>query len=76
LPNKGDAIYEHSTAILKIKEEKKLYKYSNGSFNKSECNYPMMEKILVVIRRIEKFLIFLGLKHFLFELITKEYLIL
>ena len=57
---------EHWSAALKIKEEEKLCKYCSGSFNKAECNYPTMEKeILVVIKGIEKFLIFLALKPFL-----------
>jgi len=54
-----DASNEHWSAVLKIKEGEKLYKYCSGSFNKAECNYPTMKKeILAVIRRIKKFLIF------------------
>jgi len=50
----------------KSKKKKKLRKYYNGSFNKAEYNYPIIEReILVVIRGIEKFLIFLTLKPFL-----------
>jgi len=46
-------------------KRRKLYKYSNGSFNKVECSYPMMEKgILVVIRGIEKFLTVLAPQTF------------
>jgi len=67
LPNKGDdlvleidASNEHWSAVFKIKEGEKLCKYCCGSFNKAECNYPMMEKeILTVIREIDKFSIFL-----------------
>ena len=33
---------EHWSAMLKIKEEEKLCKYSSGSFNKAELNYPTM----------------------------------
>jgi len=73
LSNEGDnlileieASNEHWSIVLKIKEGEKLCKYCSGSFNKVECNYPMMEKeIFVVIRGIEKFLIFLVPKHFL-----------
>jgi len=73
LPNEGDdsvletdANIEHWSAVLKIKEWEKLYKYWSGSFNKAECSYPTMEKeILTVIREIEKFLIFLALESFL-----------
>ena len=73
LPNEGDdlileidASNEHWSAVLKIKEAEKLCKYCSGSFNKAECNYPTVEKeILAVIRRIEKFLIFLAPKPFL-----------
>jgi len=61
-----DTSNEHWCAVLKIKEERKLCKYYSGSFNKTECNYPMMEKgILTVIRGNEKFLIFLAPKPFL-----------
>jgi len=73
LPNEGDdliletdASNEHWSAVLKIKEGEKLCKYCSGSFNKAECNYATMEtEILVVIREIEKFLIFLAPKPFL-----------
>ena len=73
LPNEGNdlvletyASNEHQSAVLKIKEGEKLYKYISGSFNKAECNYPIMEKeIHAVIRAIEKFLIFLAPKPFL-----------
>ena len=73
LPNEGDDLVleidvsnEHWSAVLKIKEGEKLYKYCNESFNKTECNYPTMKKeILAVIRGIEKFLIFLASKPFL-----------
>jgi len=72
-PNEGDGLiletdasYEHWSAVLKIKKGEKLYKYCSGSFKKTECNYPTMEKeILAVIRRIEKFLILLAPKPFL-----------
>ena len=61
-----DASNEYWSAVLKIKEREKLYKYRSESFNKAECNYPMMEKeILAVIRGIEEFLIFLSPKPFL-----------
>jgi len=50
----------------KSKKGEKPYKDCSGSFNKTECNYPTMEKeILAVIRGIEKFLIFLAPKPFL-----------
>ena len=73
LPNKEDDLIletdvsnERWSAFLKIKKGEKLCKYCSGSFNKVECNYPTMKKkILVVIRGIEKFLIFLAPKHFL-----------
>ena len=73
LPNEEDDLIletdvsnEHWSVVLKIKEGEKLYKYCSGSFNKAECNYPMMEKeILLVIRGIEKFLIFLTPKPLL-----------
>ena len=60
-PNERDAliletegINEHWSAVLEIKEGEKLYKYCSGSFNMTECNYPMMEKeILAVIREID-----------------------
>ena len=85
LRNEGDDLIldtdtrnEHWSAILKIKEGEKLYKYCSGGFNKVECNYRVMEKeILTVVRGIEKFLIFLAPKHFsIFKLIAKEYLVL
>ena len=68
LPNEGDNLVletdvsnEHWSAILKIKEGEKLCKYSSGSFNKAECNYPTIEKeILAITKGIEKFLIFLA----------------
>jgi len=61
-----DASNEHWSAVFKIKEGEKLYKYCSGSFNKAEYNYHTMEtEILAVIRGIEKFLIFLSLKPFL-----------
>jgi len=61
-----DANNEHGSAILKIKKGEKLCKYCNGSFNKAYNNYPMMEKeTLIVIRIIEKILIFLAPKLFL-----------
>ena len=48
-----DVSNEHWSAVLKIKEGEKLCKYCSGSFNKAECNYPIMEKeILAVIRGI------------------------
>jgi len=57
---------KHWSAVLKIKKGEKLCKYCSRSFNKAECNYPIMEKeILAVIRGIEKFLIFLAPKPFL-----------
>ena len=54
-----DANNEHWSAVLKIKKGEKLYKYCSGTF--------------IVIRGIEKFLIFLAQNLFLFELIAKEY---
>ena len=70
-----DASNEHWSAVLKIKEGEKLCKYCSGSFNKAECNYPTMEKeILVVIRGIQKFLIFLAPKPFLIRTDYKEIL--
>ena len=62
-PNEGDDLVleidpsnEHWSTVLKIKEGEKLFKYWSGSFNKTECSYPTMEKeILAVIRGIEKF---------------------
>jgi len=61
-----DANDEHWSVILKIKGGEKLCKYCSGSFNKGEYNYPTMEKkILIVIRGIKKFLIFLAPKPFL-----------
>jgi len=79
LPNEEDdsiletnASNEHWSAILKIKEGEKLFKYCSGSFNKAECNYPIMEKdILTIIRGIEKFLIFLAPKSFLIRIDCK-----
>jgi len=73
LPNDEDdlilgtnASNEHWSAVIKIKKGEKLSKYYSGSFNKVECNYPIMEKeILAVIRGIKKFLIFLASKPFL-----------
>jgi len=63
---KTDASNKHWSAVLKIKEGEKLCEYYSGSFNKAECNYPMMEReILAVIRGVEKFLIFLSPKPFL-----------
>jgi len=60
-----DASNEHWSVVLKIKQGEKLCKYCGGSFNKAECNYPIMEKeILALIRGIEKFLIFLSPKTF------------
>ena len=60
LPNEADDLVlqtdannEYWSAVLKIKEEEKLCKYYNGSFNKAECNYPTMEiEILAIIRGI------------------------
>ena len=61
-----NASNEHWSVVLKIKEGEKLCKYCSGSFNKAECNYPMMEKeILAVMRGIENFLIFLAPKPLL-----------
>ena len=61
-----DASNEHWSAVLKIKNGEKLCRYSSGSFNKAECNYPTMQKeILAVIRGLEKFLIFLAPKQYL-----------
>ena len=73
LPNEGDdlvletdASNEHWSAVFKTKEGEKLCKYYSGSFNKVECNYPIMKKeIPVVIRGIENFLFFLAPKPFL-----------
>jgi len=63
-----DASNEHWNTAFKIKEGKKLYRYCNGSFNSTKCNYPMREKeILVVIRGVEKLLIFLAPKPFLIQ---------
>ena len=84
MPSEGDDLVleadvsnEHLSAVLKIKEDEKLYKYYSGSFNKAECNYPTIEKkILAIITGIEKFLIFLALNLFLFELIANKYLVL
>jgi len=65
---KIDASNEYWSAVLKIKEGEKLYKYYSGNFNKIKCNYPTMEKeILAVIRGIEEFLIFLATKPFLIQ---------
>jgi len=51
-----DANNEQWIAVLKIKEGEKLYKYYSKSFNKAECNYPTIEKeILVVIRGLKSF---------------------
>jgi len=70
-----DASNEHWSAVLKIKEGKKLYKYCSGSSNQAECNYPTMKKeILIVIRKIKKFLIFLAPKPFLIRTNCKEIL--
>ena len=51
LPNEEDDLIfetdvsnEHWSAFLKIKKGEKLCKYCSGSFNKAECNYPIMEK--------------------------------
>ena len=64
----ADASNEHQSAALKIKKGEKLCKYCSESFNKAECNYPTIEKeILVIIRGIEKFLIFLAQKLFLIQ---------
>ena len=66
-----------NTGVLssKLKKGEKLCKYCSGNFNKVECNYPTMEKeILAVIRRIEKFLIFLAPKPFLIRTDCKEIL--
>ena len=72
LPNEEDdliletyASNEHWSAVFKFKGAK-LCKYCSGSFNKAECNYPIMKKeILTVIREIKKLLIFLAPKSFL-----------
>jgi len=72
LPNEGNNLVlktngsnEHWSAVLKINEREKLYRYCNESFNKADCNYPTMEnEILAVIRGIEKFLIFFTPKTF------------
>ena len=67
-----DASNEHWSALLKIKKGEKVRKYHSGSFNKVECNYPAMKKeTLVVIRGIEKFLIFLAPKPFLIRIDCK-----
>ena len=61
-----NASNEHWSAVIKIKKGEKLSKYYSGSFNKVEWNYPTMEKeILVIIRGIEKFLLFLAPNPFL-----------
>ena len=61
-----DASNEHWSVVLKIKEGEKLCKYCSGSFNKAEYNYQTMEKeTVIVIRKIENFLIFLISKTFL-----------
>jgi len=73
---KTDASNKHWSAVLKIKEGEKLYKYCSGSFHNVECNYPIMEnEILTVIRGIENFLIF-SQNLFVFEPIVKGYLVL
>ena len=60
-----DASNYHWGAILKIKKDNKLCRYSSGSFNKAECNYTTMEKeILAILKGIDKFIIFLAPKHF------------
>jgi len=72
-PNEGDdlvlemdASNEHLRAILKINDGEKVSQYCNKSFNKAKCNYPVMKKeILVVIRGIDKFEIFLAPTTFL-----------
>jgi len=72
-PNEGDDLMlktdtsnEYWSGVLKIKVGEKLYKYCSGSFNKAKYNHPKMEKeILAVIRKIEKFLIFLAPRLFL-----------
>jgi len=65
---KIDASNDHWSAVLKIKEGKKLCKHYSESFNKPECNYPSMEKeIITVITVFEKFLIFLTPKTFLIQ---------
>ena len=72
LPNEGDnltletdATNKHWSTILKIKEGEKLCKYYSGSFYKAKCNYPTVEKeILIVIRGNEKLSIFLAPKPF------------
>jgi len=66
LIHETDAINEHWSVVLKIKKGEKLCKYCSRSFNKDECNYPIVEKkILAVTRGIKKFLIFLAPKPFL-----------
>jgi len=70
-----DASNEQWSVILKIKEGEKLCKYCSRSFNNTECNYSTMEKkILELIKRIEKFLIFLALKPFLIRTDCKRIL--
>jgi len=61
-----DASNKYWSSVLKIKKGEELCKYCSGSFNKAKYNYLTMKKeILVVIRGIEKFLIFLAPKSFL-----------
>ena len=60
-----DASNYHWGAVLKIKKDNKLCRYSSGSFNKAECNYTVMEKeILAILKGINKFIIFLAPKPF------------
>ena len=56
-----------STRVQSSKSKKeKSFADLSKSFNKVECNYPIIEKeILAFIRGIEKFLIFLAPKSFL-----------
>jgi len=56
LPNEQDdltpetnASNKHWSAVLKIKKREKLCKYCRRSFDKDECNYPIMEKEILVV---------------------------
>ena len=72
LPNEDDELVletdasdHHWGAVLKLKKDNKLCRYSSGSFNKAECNYTVMEKeILAIYKGINKFIIFLAPKPF------------
>ena len=44
-----DARNEHWSTVFKIIEGEKLCKYCSGSFYKEECNYPTIEKEIIVV---------------------------